>query len=125
MSEAPEQFRHAISERVRSIALSLPEATEGSSCVNRAFKAGGKNFAFLGEDDDGSGLRLKLDASIDDVTARAVDQPDRYQVGDHGWTMLRFAVADQPLDADLDRWITESYRLLVPKRVTAALDASA
>ncbi len=34
-----ETFQHAICERLRGGALALPETTEGTSCVNRAFKA--------------------------------------------------------------------------------------
>ncbi len=122
MRGAPERFRHAVSETIRAHALTYPQAGEGSSCVNRAFSAGGKNFAFLGEKDDECKLRLKLDASIPDLEARAVDQPDRWQVGKGGWVLLTFPPADAPNDDDLHRWITESFRLLVPKKVVALLD---
>lgn len=115
MSDEPEAFEHEVSDRVRAIALSLPETTEGSSCVNRAFKAAGKNFAFLGETDGGCGLRLKLDESIPEIS-------DRFEVGTHGWAMLRFAPDDHPEFDDLERWVTESYRLLAPKRLVAELD---
>ena len=82
--------------------MALPEAEEGTSCVNRAFSAGGKNFAFLGEKDDECGLRLKLAS---------------------GWTMLRFPPDDAPPPAELETQILESFRLLVPKRVVKLLDA--
>jgi hypothetical protein len=49
MTQPTEQFQHEINGAIRSFALTFPEATEGSSCVNRASKAGGKNFVFLGE----------------------------------------------------------------------------
>lgn len=120
MSEA-QLFHYPISENIRTIALALPEATEGKSCVNRAFKAGGKNFAFLGEKDDECGLRLKLSSSIDSVSAKAAAQPDRYQVGSNGWTMLRFPPDDPPASDDLKEWIVESFRLLVPKKISALL----
>ncbi len=33
-----EQLAHSISRRLRTVALALPETSEGSSCVNRAFR---------------------------------------------------------------------------------------
>lgn len=123
MSDAPEKFRYELSEAVREIAISLPETTEGSSCVNRAFKAGGKNFAFLGEKDDECGLRLKLSDSIPAIAALEAADPKRYSVGKGGWAMLRMAPADPPALDDLEAWIIESFRLLAPKKIVAQLDA--
>lgn len=97
-----EAFRYEVSESIRSIAMQLPEAAEGSSCVNRAFSSGGKNFAFLGEKDDECGLRLKLA---------------------DGWTMLRFAPDDAPPHEELEAAILESFRLLAPKKIVRQLDA--
>ena len=122
MSTAPEEFRYDVSKAIRAVAMALPEATEGQSCVNRAFKAGGKNFAFLGEKEGECGLRLKLGASIDELVRRAESQPDRYQVGTAGWTMLRFDPDDPPAPDDLETWIVESFRLLAPAKIVATLD---
>lgn len=99
---AAETFRYEVSEAIRAVALGLPEAEEGTSCVNRAFRAGGKNFAFLGEKDDECGLRLKLA---------------------DGWTMLRFAPDAAPPIAELEAMVVESFRLLAPKRIVRLLDA--
>ena len=103
MADTPPPFRHELSETIRRIALRYPETEEGSSCVNRAFKAGGKNFVFLGEKDDVCKMRLKLE--------------------DGGWTLLEFSPDDPPPVADLERWIDESFRLLAPKRVQKLRDA--
>ena len=97
MSDTPPPFQHPTSQTIRSLALAYPETEEGSSCVNRAFKAGGKNFVFLGEKGDVIKMRLKLE--------------------DGGWTLLEFTPDDPPAEADLARWIDESFRLLAPKRV--------
>ena len=121
MSDAPETFQYQVSQAIREIAMALPDASEGTSCVNRAFKAGGKNFAFVGEKDEGTGLRLKLGESIAEVQVLAESDPDRYQVGKGGWSMLRFPLDHEPSLDELNRWVTESFRLLVPKKISAQL----
>lgn len=102
MGTAPETFRYAISRTIREIALRYPETEEGTSCVNRAFRVGGKNFVFLGEKEGECKLRLK---TFDD-----------------GWTLEVFAPDDPPPVAELERWIDESFRLLAPKRVQDLLE---
>jgi len=96
MSE-PEDFRYEVSEAIRSYATTFPETTEGSSCVNRAFNAGGKNFVFLGEKDDLCVLRLKLA---------------------DGWQKIEFDPTDPPAIKQIQDWIDESFLLLAPKRLT-------
>lgn len=92
-----EDFRYEVSEAIRSYATTFPETTEGASCVNRAFNAGGKNFAFLGEKDDLCILRLKLA---------------------DGWNKIEFDPADPPAIEQIHAWIDESFLLLAPKRLT-------
>ena len=94
-------FEHAVSETIRARAMSFPDAVEGSSCVNRAFSAGGKNFVFYGEKADVCTLRLKLAA---------------------GWTKVEFQPDDPPPLGEIEDWMTESFLLLVPKKVQAKLD---
>lgn len=122
MAETTEAFRYPVSEKIRAHAMTFPDTVEGSSCVNRAFKAGGKNFAFLGEKDDRCTLRLKLDESIPDLEARAALDPERWQVGKGGWVLLTFPPTDAPKVAELRGWITESFRLLAPKKIVAQLE---
>lgn len=121
MSDA-EEFQYAVSDSIRTHAMSFPKTEEGSSCVNRAFKAGGKNFVFVGEKDELCNVRLKVDASIPELTALAADDPDSWQVGKAGWALLRFAPDNPPAAEDLERWVTESFMLLAPKKVIALLD---
>lgn len=92
-----EAFRYAISEAIRNHAMTFPEAAEGTSCVNRAFNAGGKNFVFLGEKDDLCIVRLKLA---------------------DGWKKIEFDPADPPTIEQLRSWIDESFMMLAPKRLT-------
>ena len=124
MSDAPDDFEYQISDRIRTFALGFPESSEGTSCVNRAFKAGGKNFVFLGEKDGQCTMRLKVSQSIVDLTERSsVD--DRYHVGGGGWTKIVFAAEEPPAFSDLEIWITESFALLAPKKVAALYAANA
>ena len=97
----PTKFQHPISEAIRSHAMTFPETNEGSSCVNRAFSAGGKNFLFLGEKPDLCTLRLKLTA---------------------GWQKIEFPPDDPPPLEQVEAWITECFFLLAPKKVRALVD---
>ncbi len=123
MSETTEAFVHPISETIRVHAMTFPETIEGSSCVNRAFNAGGKNFVFLGEKDGEINLRLKLGASVPESENLAKGDSDRWQVGKAGWTLLRFPPDNPPPIQDLQRWVEESFHLLAPKKVIALLDS--
>lgn len=112
-------FSQPISEQLRAAALALPETTEGTSCVNRAFKVRKKNFLFVGESGDQVRLMLKLGPSLE--RARALGDP-RIDVGKIGWVTIRFAPDEVP-DATLLRgWVLESYTVLAPKTLVRQLD---
>ena len=114
-----ERFAYDISERLRAVALALPETSEGTSSVNRAFKVRKKNFLFVGEKDDQVRVMVKLAASLD--RARQLADP-RIGVGKTGWVTVNFAPGDPPDPAMLDAWVLESFRALAPKTVVAKLD---
>jgi len=117
-----EKFTHPISEHLRAIALALPETTEGTSCVNRAFKVRKKNFLFVGEKEGQVRVMLKLSASLE--AASRMDDP-RVGVGKGGWVTLRFA-PDEPLDEGLlSAWVVESFRTLAPRVLVRQLDVGA
>lgn len=107
---------------IRIMALEYPGVTEGTSCNKAAFKAGKKSFVFLGEQDDGWNLMVKLSDSLDEAELMAETKPDNVSVGQHGWTTLRFANGKGPAKKVLKRWIDESYRLLATKKLIAQLD---
>ncbi len=116
-----ESFTQPISERLRARALALPETSEGTSCVNRAFKARKKNFLFVGEKPDQVRVMLKLDRSLEQ--ARALADP-RVGVGTNGWVTVLFPPGDVPHPDLLTAWVEESYRLLAPKTLVKQLGAS-
>lgn len=114
-----ERFSQPISEHLRARALALPETSEGTSCVNRAFKVRKKNFLFVGEKEERVRVMLKLDASLEE--ARAMEDP-RIEVGKLGWVTVRFAPDDVP-DADLlADWVEESFRTLAPRTLVRRVD---
>lgn len=113
-----ETFEQPISRRLRATALALPETSEGTSCVNRAFSVRKKNFLFLGEKPGQIKVMVKLGPSLGE--ARAMND-SRVDVGRIGWVTIRFA-PEAGLDGDLlDRWVDESFRLLAPKTVLKQL----
>ena len=112
-------------DSLATLALSLPETAEKGSCVNRAFFAGKKNFLFLGEKDSSYNIRLKLGASIDEARELAAADPEKFNVGMGGWTKVVFPNDEAPPNGLLERWTKESFRLLVPKRVSKQLDQDA
>ena len=114
-----EAFSQPISEHLRAQALALPETSEGTSCVNRAFKVRKKNFLFVGEKPKLVKIMLRLDASLE--KAQAMEDP-RIEVGKNGWVTVRFSPDDVPDANLLSAWVVESFRTLGPKSVVRQLD---
>ncbi len=118
-----ETFRYPLSQELRAAALALPETSEGTSCVNRAFKVRKKNFLFVGEKEAQIKVMLKLSDSMEEAEELAARDP-RVSLGKFGWLTLLFA-PDDALDSALLRgWVVESFRTLAPKTVVKKLDAA-
>lgn len=115
-----EKFTQPISKSLREVALALPETSEGTSCVNRAFKVRKKNFAFVGEKENSVRVMLKLSGSLEE--AKELDD-ERIKVGGTGWVTIEFANDDVPDETLLSNWVVESFRTLAPKTVVKKLDA--
>ncbi len=109
-------------EAIRQAALSFPETTQGSSCVNMAFAAGKRNFLFLGVKADSYNVRFKLTESLAEARALAVEI-EGLTVGDLGWVHLVLPADEPPPDVLHERWIEEAYRAMALKRMLKALDA--
>ena len=107
-----DQFAHPIAQQLREQALGLPETSEGTSCVNRAFKVRKKNFLFLGEKPGQVRVMLRLRESV--AEARDIDDA-RFSVGNTGWVTVLFPPESPPDVALLGRWLRESYCTLAPK----------
>ena len=103
-------------ETLRGFALDLPHAEEGTSCNNVVFKAGAKNFFFMGTKDDAMVLRFKLIDKIAQAEQLSEKSPDIYSVGPSGWATVRLPLAARFPAKRFQSWMRDSYRALVPKK---------
>lgn len=107
-------------ERLRVMAMVLPEATEVETFGNPTFRVATTPFAVFERVAGVPVVRVKLES---DEQARLVERPG-YEAapdtGHHGWTNIRL-----DLDvawAEIDRLVVESYRQQAPKALRLALD---
>ena len=117
-----ELFENSILKALQEHASAMPGVSEGASCVNRAFKAGKKNFLFLGETEKGCRIMLKLDASKTEAENLGRELGLDLGIGKTAWLTLRF---DGELKVDLETllgWVNESYRLFATKKLLGELD---
>jgi hypothetical protein len=108
-------------QALRKIALRYPEAEEGTSCNKSAFKARNKAFLFVGMDETSYNVMLKLRESLAEAAKLAAKEPHQYGVGGVGWIKATFSHKESPPPGLFERWIDESYRLLVHKQLVALL----
>ena len=99
---------------LRRAALRHPDTHEGVSCEGtslekRTVKTHRKAFVFLGVGD----MMVKLRESLPEARRLAKKEPERYRAGAHGWVKASFAEDEVPPMRLLERWIDESYRLVV------------
>jgi predicted DNA-binding protein (MmcQ/YjbR family) len=107
---------------LRKLGLSLPETTEDFPWGHRTLKVKGKAFVFMGSDDEGFGLSMKLPESGPAALSLPFTEPTGYGLGKSGWVSAKFAPgADVPVEL-LERWLMESYRAVAPKKLVALMD---
>jgi predicted DNA-binding protein (MmcQ/YjbR family) len=113
-------------ERIlRELALAYPETHEDFPWGERVIKVNKKVFVFMGVASDGLKLSLKLPNSNVSALDQPFAQPTGYGLGKSGWVSVSFEARDTiPLDL-LRKWLDESYRAVAPKKLVAALDATA
>ena len=107
---------------IRETATSMPEVEVGAVCDKVAFKAGKKNFLFLGS--DGESYDVKLKDSLAEANDLPAGQAGTISVGPSGWVELEFSKHKSLPKAVLKRWIEESFRLLVLKKISSKLDGN-
>jgi predicted DNA-binding protein (MmcQ/YjbR family) len=108
-------------ERIRAIALSLPEATEEITWGESNFRIRKKIFCFPGR---GGSLMVKADPEeLGPLLADPRFRPAPY-LAKGGWVITEFG--DGPIDwTEVEELIVTSYCLIAPKKLAAPLLPSA
>jgi predicted DNA-binding protein (MmcQ/YjbR family) len=96
-------------------ALSLPEAWEDHPWGDTVVKVRKKIFVFVGAER----ITVKLAEAHEHALSIEGAEPTGYGLGKAGWVTV--PIAGVPDDVLRD-WIEESYRLVAPKRLVAAID---
>ena len=109
---------------LRAFALGYPGAAEEFPWGERVVKVKGKVFVFLGRDDDGLGLSVKLPQSRLMALGLPFASPTGYGLGKSGWVTVQFGPRDKPPMDLMRAWIDESYRAVAPKKLVATLPAA-
>ena len=103
-------------ERFRELALSLPEATEGSHFGNADFRVGGKIFATLSLEKEGYGVLI---LTPEQQSGMVEDMPEVFSPVPGGWGKqgsTRVALAKVPADI-LEDALRTAWRRKAPKRL--------
>lgn len=67
---------------------------------------------------------LKLVDSYQEARKLARNHPDNYRPGSSGWVQMEFSYRQSAPAGVMERWIDESFRALVPKKIVALLPES-
>jgi predicted DNA-binding protein (MmcQ/YjbR family) len=109
---------------LRDFALTYPGTHEDFPWGHRALKVKGKAFIFMGSEDGGLGLSLKLTHSNAAALMMPFATPTGYGLGKSGWVSASFPKGQQPPMEMLRQWVDESYRAVAPKKLVAQIGAS-
>ncbi|MCX4679960.1 MmcQ/YjbR family DNA-binding protein [Streptomyces sp. NBC_01433] len=104
---------------VRSIALSLPEATEKQAWGQPTFRVAGKIFAALGDDDTTMGVKCPIEERVELISS----EPHKFFVREghddrYGWLRVRIAALDGT--AELTAILADSWRQAASRGLLAA-----
>ncbi|MBM3504008.1 MAG: MmcQ/YjbR family DNA-binding protein [Alphaproteobacteria bacterium] len=99
---------------LRRYALTLPEAYEDFPWGEAVLKVRKKVFVFLGRDDGGCSLSVKLPQSHGAASLMPFATPTGYGLGRAGWVTATFGRGEDVPVAMLQAWIEESYRAVAP-----------
>ena len=108
-------------ERIRAVALSLPEVYEDEPWGHPVFKvAENRMFAGMSIDGDVVHLTVKLTAEEREITQLLPYVRKAKYVGRYGWVTADIT-DDEALDAALE-WLRESYWLRAPVELRSAVE---
>lgn len=113
-------------EALKAFAFAMPEAYEDHPWGESVAKVRRKVFVFFGRSrPDDLHLSVKLPESGAELLAMPFATPTGYGLGKSGWVTLQCAPSSRlPLEL-LKSFVTESYRAVAPKRLSARLEAGA
>jgi predicted DNA-binding protein (MmcQ/YjbR family) len=113
----------AAETKLRTYALSFPEAYEEFPWGERALKVAKKVFVFMNYDREAHVLRVttKLAESNDPALGLPFTEPTGYGLGKSGWVTATFQRGTKPPVDILRDWIYESYTLVAPKKLAKQL----
>ena len=112
----------ALAERVRELALSLPETYEDDPWGHPVFKVGdNKMFASMSVGEECVSLTVKLTAEEREIAYLLPYVRRANYVGRYGWVTAEIA-DEETLDSALE-WLRESYWLKCPAHLKAAVEA--
>ncbi len=96
---------------LKDAAVALPNAVEGTSCNQTAYKAGKKAFLYVGPGPKGIGYKamFKLEASLEEAKDLAKHEPARFEPGVGNWVTTRFSAEDPLPEKIWSRWLKESH----------------
>lgn len=104
---------------IAKLALAYPDVKEENPWGHRAFKVRNKTFLFLGADETGVSLSLKLPHSGVAALSLEYTEPTHYGLGKSGWVTARFARGrDVPLPV-VAEWLKESFESMAPAKRAA------
>jgi predicted DNA-binding protein (MmcQ/YjbR family) len=110
-----------LAARIRTLALSLPEAYEDAPWGNPVFKvADNRMFASMSVDTDRVRLTVKLTHEEREIAHLLPFVTKAAYVGRYGWITADVA-DDETLEAALE-WVRESYWLKAPERLRGAVE---
>lgn len=112
-------------ERVRRLCLALPEATEKTAWGEQTWRVKDKLFAMFANNHHNDGrVAVWLNAPMGVQEHLVADDPDTFfrppYVGVKGWIGV---VVDRVTDEALRPHVVQSYALVAPKKLLAALAA--
>ncbi len=110
----------AIQAKLRTFALTFPEAYEEFPWGHSAMKVNKKAFLFMSIDEKGIfSISVKLPQSRDMAADLPFTEPTGYGLGKSGWVTATLT-DEKALDL-IKAWIGESYRAIAPKRLVKQL----
>jgi predicted DNA-binding protein (MmcQ/YjbR family) len=108
-------------DRIRELALSLPETYEDEPWGHPVFKVGdNRMFAAMSEEGDALTLTVKLTAEEREIAHLLPYVSRARYVGRYGWVTAE-VTDEESLDAALE-WIRESYWLKAPAELRGAVE---